>query len=56
MRAAAIDGGKGNTPIRLMPRLAHVSKSRCLASDRVTMSLSASTSAMMLPTTGKKPA
>ena len=56
MRAAAMVGGAGSTPIRLMPRLTQSSTSRCLLLTRVTTSPSASTRAMMLPTTGKAPA
>lgn len=56
MRADAMVGGAGSTPIRLIPRLTQSSTWRCLLLARVTMSPRASTSAMMLPTTGKAPA
>ncbi|MFP3926106.1 hypothetical protein [Pseudomonas sp. W5-36] len=56
MRAAAMVGGVGSTPIKLMPKLTQSSGSRFSLVASRTMSFSASTSAMTLPTTGRKPA
>ncbi len=60
MRAAAIDGGSGMMPMRLMPRLTQLKKvsisSAVLSRTRCTMSHSTSITAMMLPMIGNEPA
>jgi hypothetical protein len=59
MRAAAMVGGAGISPIRLMPRLTQVRNSPTLSlaffSTMLMMSRNTSTSAMMLPTMGRLP-